>query len=203
MRRPAEAAAALLLLALLAPVMAVAALGVWASDPGDVLYRAKRVGRGGGEFTMLKFRSMRTAVGPRITAGTDPRIFAWGRLLRATKVDELPQLLNILRGEMAFIGPRPEDPGVSAAIRDPRWRDVLALTPGLVSPGSLLIYRIERGAAHANPEAHYLSRVVRHRIGADLAYFRRRTLASDAAIILETARMIASRAAGGGGARTR
>ena len=178
------------------PICIVAAVGILVCDPGPVLYRARRMGRHGQVFTMHKFRSMRRQDGPRITAGCDPRVFWWGRVLRATKIDELPQLIDVLRGKMAIIGPRPEDPGLSAEIDDPRWQALLAYRPGLVSLGALLVYRIEHRHDAADPEAFYRRRVLPWRIKLDLDYFQRRTLISDTGLIAETIRLMSVRLCG-------
>src|SRR5437763_11728518 len=102
-------------LALVAPVLAIAALGIRLASPGPVLYRARRVGRAGAPFTMYKLRTMhqrRPGRASRITGQDDPRVFPLGALLRRTKIDELPQLFNVLRGDMSIVGPRPEDPDI-------------------------------------------------------------------------------------------
>src|SRR6187551_152953 len=101
----------LLALIVLAPVMLLVAIAVKFSSPGPVLYRAQRAGRFGQLFTLYKFRSMRvdlTGRAPRITGSGDPRITRVGRLLRDTKLDELPQFFNTLKGDMSLVGPRPE-----------------------------------------------------------------------------------------------
>src|SRR5438445_11425118 len=106
---------ALLVLLLLAPLLAVIVVGIRLSSKGPVFYRARRVGLHGKLFTMYKFRTMDvagTTLASAITATHDPRVFPFGRLLRRYKIDELPQLFNILKGDMSFVGPRPEDPGI-------------------------------------------------------------------------------------------
>lgn len=193
MRRVVDMTLAALSLILLLPLMLVAVVGIWISDPGPALFRAVRVGRNGRRFTMHKFRTMRRAPGPRITAGQDPRIFGWGYFLRSTKIDELPQLLDILRGHMAIIGPRPEDPVIAEAIADARWTELLAYRPGLVSPGALLVYRIEHRDDCGDPEQFYLDRVLPRKIALDLAFLRQRSWRRDVGILWATARMVAGK----------
>src|SRR2546422_6584057 len=112
LRRGLDVLGASLLLVLLSPLFAAAALAVRLSGPGPILFRQARVGRGGTPFDILKFRTMRASQrpGPLITTAGDPRVTRVGRVLRRWKLDELPQLLNVLRGEMSFVVPRPEVP---------------------------------------------------------------------------------------------
>ena len=113
MQRIIDLAISAIGLALLSPVFLVAALAIKLTSPGPVFHRAERIGREGVPFTLFKFRSMRANAahaGPGITRAGDARITPIGRFLRRTKIDELPQLLNVIRGDMGLIGPRPEDP---------------------------------------------------------------------------------------------
>jgi lipopolysaccharide/colanic/teichoic acid biosynthesis glycosyltransferase len=180
-----------LALLVFAPVLAVAALGVRLASPGPVLYRAVRAGRHGRPFTMYKLRTMRhgqTAVTrTRITAVNDPRVFGFGRLLRRTKIDELPQLLNVLRGEMSIVGPRPEDPEIVARHYAAPHRDTLAIRPGLSSPGTL--YHDTHCAEHMagdDPLRHYLEDVLPVKAALDLVYLRRASLGYDLALVART-----------------
>ena len=193
MRRVIDMVFSALALIALLPVMLIAIAGIWISDSGPALFRAERVGLNGRVFTMHKFRTMRRTEGPRITGGRDARIFGWGRLLRATKIDELPQLLDILRGRMALIGPRPEDPVIAAAVTDPRWASLLAFRPGLVSPGALLVYRIEHRDDGGDPEGFYLERVLPRKITLDLAFLGKRSCRRDIGLICRTGSMILRR----------
>lgn len=138
------------------PVLLSAALAVWLEDGRPVLFRHARIGRGGRPFLLLKLRSMRNrAAGPSITAGGDPRVTRVGRILRRYKIDELPQLWNVLRGEMTLVGPRPEAPEYVDA-SDPAWRVVLNERPGITSVAAL-IYRNEEQmlAAASDPDGYY------------------------------------------------
>jgi lipopolysaccharide/colanic/teichoic acid biosynthesis glycosyltransferase len=189
-KRLFDLVAAGLALLVLGPVLAVAALGVRLASPGPILYRATRAGRHGRPFTMYKLRTMRQ--GPavthtRITAVNDPRVFGFGRLLRRTKIDELPQLLNVLRGEMSIVGPRPEDPEIVARHYAPPHRDTLAIRPGLSSPGTLYhdTHCAERMAGD-DPLRHYLEDVLPVKAALDLVYLRGASLGYDLAIIART-----------------
>jgi lipopolysaccharide/colanic/teichoic acid biosynthesis glycosyltransferase len=187
-------------LVLLSPLMAAAALGVRLASPGPVLYRARRAGLHGAVFSMYKFRTMHVAGGSsasRITAHGDPRIFALGAWLRRLKIDELPQLFNVLRGEMSVVGPRPEDPEIVAAHYTPADRETLETPPGLASPGS--IYNYTHGEAligNEDPERDYAERLLPIKLALDRVYARRASLRYDLAIIARTLRVIVARALG-------
>src|SRR5438445_2766534 len=102
-------------LVLLSPILLIVATGIRLSSRGPIFYRARRVGLNGEEFTMHKFRTMETnqwPAGSAITAPNDSRVFLFGSVLRRLKIDELPQLYDVLRGKMSFVGPRPEDPRI-------------------------------------------------------------------------------------------
>ena len=127
-----DAIVALALLILLLPVLALLAVAIRLDSRGPALFTQDRVGRQGALFTIYKFRTMRTDLsGPVLTQAHDPRITRVGRLLRRTSLDELPQLLNVLWGDMSFIGPRPEVPSIVAAEYTPEQKGVLAVRPGL------------------------------------------------------------------------
>lgn len=174
-----------------APVLVIAALGIKASDWGPVLYRAQRAGLEGHPFTMLKLRTMRSASSggsSRITGGMDPRVLPWGRLLRRLKLDELPQLVNVMRGDMAIVGPRPEDLTIVEREFAPWMRETLSVLPGLTSPGSLHYYADEAGlpGSSADAEAEYLRVLLPQKLAVDLVYVRNRSIAYDVALILRT-----------------
>ena len=174
-------------LAVLLPVLGLIALGILCLDGRPVLFRQERVGRGGTRFRILKFRTMRPAsTGLQITADGDPRVYPLGAWLRRTKLDELPQLVNVLAGEMSFVGPRPEVERYMALLSGAQ-REVLAFTPGITDPASVK-YRHESAllAGAADPERFYVDRILPDKIDMNLAYARRATLASDAARIVTT-----------------
>lgn len=186
-------------LLLLIPVFAVAACSVYCADPGPVLYRARRSGVGGRTFTMFKFRTMRVAPqqGSVITAHRDSRVFLAGRVLRALKIDELPQLWNVLRGEMSIVGPRPEDPSIVDQYYGPLGMETLQVPPGLSSPGSLYYYTHgEQHVSADDPVRAYVQGLLPIKLALDLLYVRRHSLAGDVGVILRTALVIVMIAAG-------
>ncbi len=176
-RRPIEVLLAFAALIIILPVLLIAALGIKLSSAGPVLYHARRAGLNGRPFTMYKFRTMHTHAGgftSSITAAADPRIFRFGSWLRKAKIDELPQLLNIIRGDMAVVGPRPEDPTIAARYYRPWQRETLAVRPGLASPGTIYYYtHREHTIPHSDPEQHYIEGVLPMKLALDLVYVRR------------------------------
>jgi len=138
LKRGFEAVAAGILLLVLSPLLAAVALAVRRSGPGPILFRQGRVGLRGKPFDILKFRTMRTSpdAGPLITSAGDPRVTRVGRVLRRWKLDELPQLVNVLRGEMSFVGPRPEVPRYVDMFAE-AYQELLAVRPGITDLASL------------------------------------------------------------------
>ncbi len=175
-------------LIILSPIFALIALLIRLTSPGPVFYRARRVGQGGREFTLYKFRSMVADAdrrGPGITAAGDPRVTSIGRVLRRTKLDELPQLWNVLRGDMSLVGPRPEDPRY-VALYTPEQRRVLDVRPGITSLASIE-YRNEEAVLHGPDwEQRYIHEVMPAKLAIDLRYVQRATLFTDLLIILRT-----------------
>ena len=188
-KRALDVAGAATGLLLLAPLMGLVALAVRLDSPGPVLFRHERVGRGGRPFRMLKFRSMVADAerrGGPLTAGGDPRVTRVGRVLRAHKLDELPQLLNVLRGEMSLVGPRPEVRRFTE-LYTPAQRRVLELLPGVTDPASLHYFDEEALlATFADPERAYVEHVMPHKIHLNLAYARSATPLSDAGLLVRT-----------------
>ena len=187
-------------LALAAPVLGLAALAIRLTSPGALLYRARRVGRDGRCFTMYKLRTMHTRPsrpGSRITGQDDPRVFPVGRWLRRTKIDELPQLFNVLRGEMSIVGPRPEDPDIVERHYTPLHHETLRVRPGLASPGA--IYHYTHGDAllvGGDPETAYAARLLPLKLALDVVYVRHASLGSDVRIIGRTLSTITAILAG-------
>jgi lipopolysaccharide/colanic/teichoic acid biosynthesis glycosyltransferase len=180
-------------LVIAAPVLAVAAVGIRLAGPGPILYRAQRVGLHTRLFTMYKLRTMRVGqtYPSAITAKDDPRVFPFGALLRRTKVDELPQLYNILRGDMAIVGPRPEDPRMVVQYYARLDHETLRVPPGLTSPGSIYAYTHGEAELDArDAERCYAERLLPLKLAMDLVYVRRASLAYDLALIVRTAWML-------------
>ena len=179
---------ALLGLLIVLPLFLLVAPILKLDSPGPVFYRAERIGKDGIPFRLYKFRSMVISAdkrGPGITAAGDARITRVGRFLRRAKLDELPQLLNVLLGDMSLVGPRPEDPRY-VAFYTPEQRRVLSVRPGITSPASLAYRHEEQMLAGEDWETHYRTRVLPDKLALDLAYLARRTLLSDLALILRT-----------------
>ena len=187
LRRLLDVTVAGMLLLVLAPLLGVLALLVRATSTGPALFRQIRIGRNGRPFVLLKLRTMRAdAPGPVITAGGDPRITRFGAWLRRTKLDELPQLWNVLRGDMSLVGPRPEVPDY-VALYTAAQRAALLVRPGLTDPASLA-WADEAAtlAAFAEPHRAYADVVLPRKLALSLAYLERRTVWSDLAVVMRT-----------------
>jgi lipopolysaccharide/colanic/teichoic acid biosynthesis glycosyltransferase len=176
-----------------APLLAVCAAGIRLAGPGPVFYRAQRIGLHHRRFTMYKLRTMRVgdASTSVITAPGDPRVFPFGAFLRRAKLDELPQLLNILRGDMSIVGPRPEDPRMVEQFYAPLHHETFRVSPGLTCPGSIYAYTHGEAQLDANdPEHSYAERLLPLKLALDLVYVRRASLGYDLALIARTAWML-------------
>ena len=178
-------ASAVALLVLL-PVLLLLAVAVLLTSSGGAFFAQERVGRGGTHFRLLKFRSMQAgseAQGQITVGGRDPRITAVGYYLRKTKLDELPQLWNILVGEMSIVGPRPEVPKYVALYTEEQ-RAVLCVRPGLTSLASIAyINENEVLGRSADPERTYIEEVMPAKLALDLRYVREQSLRLDLRII--------------------
>ena len=193
-RRLLDLAVAIALLLILAPILTVLAIAIRLDSSGPAFFRQERIGRGGRAFRILKFRTMRVDAesrGVQITIGRDPRITRVGEILRRYKLDELPQLLNILRGEMSWVGPRPEVPRY-VALYTAEQREILEYRPGLTGPASLK-FSDESSllAEQPDPERYYREVLIPAKIAEDLAYLSGATLLSDAQLLAKTFRRIA------------
>lgn len=192
MKRLLDIAAAGAGLLVLAPLFGVVALLIKLDSPGPVFFRQQRIGKGFQPFWILKFRTMEHCARPgaAITVAHDPRITRAGRLLRRSKIDELPQLVNILKGDMSLVGPRPEVPCyVEAFHRD--YEEILAVRPGLTDLASLK-YRDESAllARSPDPEREYFERVLPDKICLAKETIRRSSLFFDLGLIAKTCRSI-------------
>ena len=189
---------AMLGLVVLSPLLLVVALAVRLSSPGPVLFRSRRVGRFGKEFFLLKFRTMTKDAhlnGPPITIGKDYRISPLGAILRRAKMDELPQLLNVVRGEMSLVGPRPEVPEY-VKLHTPEQRTVLDLMPGMTDPASIK-YALENDllGESESPLSDYVNDIMPDKIRMNLGYAAGANLWTDFNVILKTMATIAGRRA--------
>jgi len=197
-KRAFDLVGAVLALLLLSPLMLLVALWIKLDSPGAVFYRQERVGRFGVHFRIHKFRTMREGAGGlQITVGEDPRITRAGRFLRRTRLDELPQFIDVLQGTMSLVGPRPEVPRYvalyPAALRD----RALAVRPGLTDPASLAFID-EAGllAAAADPEREYVDRILPAKLQAAVAYAESASLLNDLAVLGRTALALLRRTRG-------
>src|SRR5437667_12351186 len=198
LKRPIDVILASVALVFTAPLMAVAAIGIRLSSPGPIFYCASRVGINGRLFVMYKFRTMhvRTVVRSVVTAQEDSRVFPFGRLLRRTKIDELPQLLNILKNEMSIVGPRPEDPSFVKRYA-PEHLQTLSVLPGLASPGS--IYNCTHGEMlidSADPEQDYVNRLLPTKLALEAVYVRQASVFYDLRLMFRALWVIIGRALG-------
>ena len=184
-------------LLLLSPLLLAVALWIRLDSPGPAFFRQRRVGRFGAPFDIHKFRTMRVdapALGPQLTVGADPRITRAGRFLRRSKLDELPQLLDVLAGTMSLVGPRPEVPRYvamyPAALRD----KVLSVRPGLTDPASIA-YRDESTllARAADPERVYVEQVMPAKLRCAAQYVDQMSLLGDLRLIGATLRALWAR----------
>lgn len=176
-------------LLLLAPLLLVVGLLIKLDSPGPVFFRQERMGRRFRPFFIYKFRTMVQEApyrGGPITFGADPRITRVGRILRTTKIDELPQLINILRGEMSFVGPRPEVRHYVELFRED-YEEILKVLPGITDPASLNYRHEAELLGHsANPEEEYVKRVLPEKIKLAKKYMNHASFRSDMRLILKT-----------------
>jgi lipopolysaccharide/colanic/teichoic acid biosynthesis glycosyltransferase len=191
--RQAEAVIALAGLVMVAPLIALAAIAIAVTSRGPVIFRQKRMGRKGRPFTMYKLRTMRVAnSGPLVTAGDDTRVTPIGKFLRKTKLDELPELWNILKGEMSLIGPRPEVPRY-IDLEDPMWRLVLEARPGIADPMTLRLRNEEAllVEVEGDRERFYLETLLPFKLEGYLTYLQARSWRSDLKVLWQTVIVVA------------
>ncbi len=179
-------------LLLLSPLLIALAAWVRLDSPGPALYRQLRVGRGGQPFAIHKFRTMFVAAGgPPLTVGDDPRITRAGRFLRRSRLDELPQFIDVLQGTMSLVGPRPEVPRYMDAAPPALRARVLAVRPGMTDPVALA--HIDESALLAqadDPERVYRETLLPAKLQAAADYAERATLWTDLQVLLRTARAL-------------
>jgi lipopolysaccharide/colanic/teichoic acid biosynthesis glycosyltransferase len=184
-----EAAVGGTALVIISPLLAMCAVAIVLTSRGPAIYRQERMGRGGKPFRICKFRSMRqrSESGTTVTAKGDNRITVVGRLLRKTKLDELPELWNIAKGDMSFVGPRPEVPEY-VNLSQPNWRAVLTVRPGLTDPVTIQLRNEEEllASVNGNREAFYLQTLQPFKVAGYMAYLAQRTWWTDVKVIAAT-----------------
>lgn len=184
-----EAPVAAIALISLSPLLLLLALAIKLGSAGPVFFRQRRIGRGGEPFTLIKLRSMRLHQGgSQVTSAGDTRITAVGRLLRKTKLDELPELWHVVCGEMSLVGPRPEVPRY-VDLEDPLWCRVLASRPGLTDPTTLRLRNEEEllASIEDDRDTFYRQVLLPYKLHTTANYLERRTSGSDLLVLLETA----------------
>jgi len=183
-----EAAIASIALIVAAPIITLMGLAIAISSGRPVFFRQRRVGQNGREFDLYKLRTMRPSNdGPQVTSGNDRRITRLGKFLRQTKLDELPTFWNVLRGDMALVGPRPEVPRF-VNLEDPLWQKVLTVRPGLTDPVTLRLRKEEDLLAQfeGDKEQYYVSELLPSKLRGYVAYLEERDWRSDLRILLRT-----------------
>lgn len=195
LKRVLDITAAAAGLAATAPLLALIAVVVRRSSPGPALFRQTRVGKDGKAFQMLKFRTMSVATtaeaGPQVTAGGDPRVTPIGRVLRKTKLDELPELVNVLRGEMSLVGPRPEVPKYVAHYSDADKAAVHRVRPGLTDPATVRFRSEEEILGRASdPERAYVDDVLPTKIQMYKDYLDGASFVGDLRILGQTVQVV-------------
>lgn len=191
-KRTVDVITAIIGLVILSPLLVMIGIAIRITSPGPVLYRAIRVGQYGNLFQLYKFRSMYVGadrIGPGITHGNDNRITPIGKFLRESKLDELPQLFNVLIGDISLVGPRPEDPHYVTLYTEEQ-RQVLTVRPGITSLASIM-YRAESELLQGdNWEEIYIQSIMPNKLTLDLEYVINHNLWLDISILLATMRVV-------------
>ena len=191
LKRAFDFVVSLLIILIALSLWLAAAVAIKLDSPGPVFHRARRIGKDGQPFTLYKFRTMVADAprqGPGITRQDDPRITRVGRFLRKLKIDEMPQLINVLKGEMSIVGPRPEDPRYVAHYT-PEQRRVLSVRPGMASP-AFIKYRHEEellAAAGDDVENTYLTVILPDKLRLDLEYIEQQSFLFDLGVLARAA----------------
>lgn len=181
-----------LMLLLLSPLLLIVSLAVWIGSGQPILFRSRRVGLNGRLFWLYKFRTMAPGadrIGPAITAASDRRVTPIGAWLRRTKLDELPQLVNVVKGDMSLVGPRPEDPRYVARYTAEQ-RQVLSVRPGITGAASLEYRNEESLLTGTDWEERYVRLILPEKARIELEYLRRRSFGTDLGILARTARRL-------------
>jgi lipopolysaccharide/colanic/teichoic acid biosynthesis glycosyltransferase len=197
MRRLLDVLVSAVGLAVVSPLLALVAALVKTESRGPVIYAQERIGRHGRPFRIVKFRSMvadAERLGPLVSGHRDPRITRVGAFLRATKLDELPQLVNVLRGDMTLIGPR-ADVARYVAHFTAEERQLLTVRPGLTGPSAVYFTTDQAGELDgvADPDAYYIEHQLHPKLALDLDYLRHRSITTDIGILWRTVTVLVGR----------
>jgi lipopolysaccharide/colanic/teichoic acid biosynthesis glycosyltransferase len=196
MKRLIDVVAAFLGLIILAPLLVVVAVAIVLDSPGPVFFRQERVGLHGRRFKLWKFRTMQPDAarsGPMLTERGDPRVTRVGRLLRRWKVDEFPQVINVLVGDMSLVGPRPELPQLVAFYTE-QERKVLAVRPGITGPSQLAFRdEEERVPPGVDIVRYHVEHILRPKLRGDLAYVEQHSTCRDLGILFRTLAVLVRR----------
>ena len=187
-KRACDGLMSLIILFLLSPLFVSIGLLIKLDSAGAVFYRGKRIGKDGKPFWMYKFRTMKDVLadtGPRVTARDDPRVTRIGRILRDTKLNELPQFINVLKGEMSLVGPRPEDPRY-VELYTPEQRRVLSVKPGVTSVASIIYCDEETMLSQDTLEDTYVNIIMPDKLRLDMEYIDHRSFLVDLDILFRT-----------------
>jgi lipopolysaccharide/colanic/teichoic acid biosynthesis glycosyltransferase len=189
LKRAFDFIGSLLALVALSPVLLITAILIKLDSPGSVLYMAERIGKDGESFVMYKFRTMvanAVCLGPAITYNADPRITRVGRFLRRTHVDEWPQFFNILRGDMSFVGPRPEAP-IYVEYYTPQQREILKARPGMTGLAQVQYMQNEAAMLDATTlDEVYLNEILPKKLELDLQYIQSQSFLLDLKLLIQT-----------------
>ena len=185
-KRVLDVVVALVAIVIVAPVIVACAIAIKVESPGPVFYRARRVGRGGADLWVFKFRKMRDgSAGQALTEDHDPRFTRIGRFLARTRLDELPQLLNVVAGGMSLVGPRPEDRAFVELHAD-AFRQILTVRPGITGLCQLAFAKETEILDPIDRVGHYVQRILPQKVALDVLYTQTRTLGLDFRIIVWT-----------------
>lgn len=191
-KRAFDLVVALPALIAVSPVLAVLGIAIRLDSPGPVMFRQERIGRGGTPFRIHKLRTMRTGEpGRLVSTSTDDRITRVGRFLRKSKLDELPQLIDVVLGTMSLVGPRPEVPRYVALWPADARAEILSVRPGITDPASIVLRdESDQLAGADDPERYYVDVLLPQKAEMYRQYVRSRSLRGDVAILLRTVKAV-------------
>lgn len=193
MRRAVDVVVAGAVLVMVSPLLLLVAVAVRLTSRGPAIFRQERVGRGGAPFHILKFRTMRSGeTGPGLAVADDARVTALGTVLRRHRLDELPQLVNVVRGEMSLVGPRPEVPRFARTRGEEQARVLESVRPGMTGPTTVAFaHEAQLLRGQADPERYYLDVLLPLKTRLDVEYVDTRTLRGDLRVLWRTLGVLA------------